>query len=139
VNLKNDIELANTRAKLARVEARYQALRDETGGDEELREATMESLKRFINQLKEEIIRYEIRQRGQGNGGGPRAGLSSDSELANTRDKLRLLEEQYEGLRNTTSDDDEPVRRASRHSLKRLINEFKEEIARYEAHQPARR
>lgn len=137
MNLKNDIELANTRAKLARVETRYRALQDETGGDEELREVTMESLKRFINQLREEITRYEICERGQGHGGTCRVGLSNEHELANSREKLRLLEEQYENLRIATSDD-QLVRESSMRSLKRLINQFKEEIARYEAHQPAR-
>ena len=138
MSLKNDIELANTRAKLARVEARYRALRDETGGDEELREATMESLKRFINQLSEEITRYEICRSGQGQGGTRREGLRNDRELVNTREKLRRLEEQYEDLR-TSASDDPSVRRISMHSLKRTINQLKEEIARYEAHQPARR
>ncbi len=136
MNLKNDIELSNTRAKLARVEMRYQALREETGGDMELREATMESLKRFINQLTEEIAGYEIRQRGQGQGGGCRVDLRDERELANTREKLRLLEEEYEDLRSATSDD-EPVRKSSRRSLRRLINQLKEEIARYEAHHAA--
>jgi ribosomal protein L29 len=42
-----------------RLERRYEALCSETGGDEELREMTMESLKRTINQFKEEIARYE--------------------------------------------------------------------------------
>jgi flagellar biosynthesis chaperone FliJ len=62
VSLHNEAEFANTQAKLQRLEARYEALRQETGGDEELREATLESLKRFINQLKEEIARYNARQ-----------------------------------------------------------------------------
>jgi ribosomal protein L29 len=138
VSLRNDIELANTRAKLTRAEARYQALRDETAGDEELREATMESLKRFINQLKEEIARYEICRRGEGRGGTHREGLKNDRELANTREKLRRLEEEYEHLRIAASDD-QPTRRISMRSLKRTINQLKEEIARYEAHQPTRR
>lgn len=59
MNLKNEQEVATTRAKLALVEARFEALCSETGGDEELREMTMESLKRTINQFKEEIARYE--------------------------------------------------------------------------------
>ncbi len=138
MSLRNDTELANTRAKLARVETRYQRLRDETGGDEELREATMESLKRFINQLTEEITRYEICRRGQGHGETRRQGLRNDRELANTREKLQVLEKQYESLRVGTSEDQD-VRRVSMRSLKRLINQLKEEIARYEAHQPARR
>ena len=57
---RNDIELANTAAKLARLEARYEELRGETGGDEHVRELTMHSLKRYINQFKEEIARYQI-------------------------------------------------------------------------------
>ena len=62
MDLRNDQELANTRRKLQRLEALYEADEKETGGDEELREAEMESLKRMINQLKEEIARYEARQ-----------------------------------------------------------------------------
>jgi hypothetical protein len=62
VGLKNDSELANTREKLGRLEVLYQAAQNETGGDEELRDAEMESLMRLINQLKEEIARYEARQ-----------------------------------------------------------------------------
>jgi len=65
VSLKNDIELANTRAKLARLEARYQALRNDTTEDEHVRELTMRSLKRYINQFKEEIARYEAHQPAQ--------------------------------------------------------------------------
>jgi uncharacterized small protein (DUF1192 family) len=62
MDLKSDRELANTRYKLARLEARYGAHEQEAGGDEGLRELTMASLKRLINQLKEEIARYEARQ-----------------------------------------------------------------------------
>lgn len=62
MSLKNEQELANTRTKLARLESRYEALRCETGGDEQLRELTMESLRRTINQFKEEIARYEAHQ-----------------------------------------------------------------------------
>jgi hypothetical protein len=61
VSLRNEREAANTRTKLARLEARYEALRAETGGDEELREVTLESLKRTINEFKEELARYEAR------------------------------------------------------------------------------
>ena len=64
--------------------------------------------------------------------------LTSDRELANTKRKLRLLEESFEEAR-TDPDEDEHVREVTMESLKRLINQFKEEIARYEAHQPSRR
>ena len=62
MDLRNERELANTREKLQRLEALYEADENESGGDEELRETEMESLKRLINQLKEEIARYEVRQ-----------------------------------------------------------------------------
>jgi hypothetical protein len=62
MNLKNDTELANTHAKLVRLEKRYEDLRDDTSGDDRVRELTMRSLKRTINQFKEEIARYEAHQ-----------------------------------------------------------------------------
>ena len=60
--LRNERELANTREKLRLLEESYAELAHETGGDEELRDASMQSLKRFINQFKEEIARYEAHQ-----------------------------------------------------------------------------
>jgi uncharacterized protein involved in exopolysaccharide biosynthesis len=62
VSLTNERELITARTKLARLEARYESLRAEIGGDEELREMTMDSLKQTINQFREEIARYEARQ-----------------------------------------------------------------------------
>jgi len=58
----NEVELANTRRKLSELERLYEAHEHETGGDEELREISMESLKRLINQLQEEIIWSEVHQ-----------------------------------------------------------------------------
>jgi hypothetical protein len=60
--LHNERELANTREKLRILEESYDQARLEVVDDEELREAELESLKRFINQLKEEIARYEAHQ-----------------------------------------------------------------------------
>jgi len=62
MNLMNDVELANTRAKLAELEARYEELRNDTVEDEHVRQVTLRSLKRYINQFKEEIARYEAHQ-----------------------------------------------------------------------------
>jgi hypothetical protein len=59
MSLRNDMELANTQAKLHRLEARYDALRDDEKEDRHVRELTMASLKETINQFKEEIARYE--------------------------------------------------------------------------------
>jgi uncharacterized protein involved in exopolysaccharide biosynthesis len=62
VDLKSEREVANTRAKLARLEARYESLRKDTGHDRRVRQLSMISLKRLINQFKEEIARFEARQ-----------------------------------------------------------------------------
>ena len=64
--------------------------------------------------------------------------LRNDRELANTKRKLRLLEESFEEAR-TDPDEDEHVREVTMESLKRLINQFKEEITRYEVRQPVRK
>ena len=59
MSLNSEREVVNTRMKLARIEARYDALRSDVEGDTRLRELSMISLKRLINQFKEEIARYE--------------------------------------------------------------------------------
>lgn len=61
MELKSPREVVNTRVKLAELEARYEVLRSEHGGNQRLRDLTMISLKRLINQFKEEIARYETR------------------------------------------------------------------------------
>lgn len=62
MSLKNDIELENTRAKLRELEDRYEARRGEIAVNSHVHELTLQSLKRLINQLKEEIVRYEAHQ-----------------------------------------------------------------------------
>ena len=61
MDLKNTRELENTREKLARLEALHEANLAETGDDDEMQEIERESLKRLINQFKEEIARFEAR------------------------------------------------------------------------------
>jgi hypothetical protein len=63
--------------------------------------------------------------------------LRSQSELNNTREKLRRLEEHYARLLNEPAEN-QHVRDLSRQSMKRWINKLKEEIARYEARRGAR-
>ena len=58
----NEIELANTREKLNELEQLYEARKREIGGNERIRRMTMTSLKKMINQLKEEIIWTEVHQ-----------------------------------------------------------------------------
>jgi uncharacterized protein involved in exopolysaccharide biosynthesis len=62
MSLQNQTQLDNTRAKLARLQDRYESLRAEASDDPELRDATLKSLMRYINQFKEEIARYETHQ-----------------------------------------------------------------------------
>ena len=64
--LQDKGELANMREKLRVLEASYEQARLDRSGDEELREAEMDSLMRFIKQLREEIARYEARQPARG-------------------------------------------------------------------------
>ncbi len=61
MGLNSEREVANTRVKLARLEARYEALRNDTKGNPRVRELSMISLKRLINQFTEEITRFETR------------------------------------------------------------------------------
>jgi flagellar biosynthesis chaperone FliJ len=59
--LQDDRQLANTLEKLRLLEESYEEVRQETGDDGDLRDAELQSLKRFINQLKEEIAVYRAR------------------------------------------------------------------------------
>jgi hypothetical protein len=59
--------------------------------------------------------------------------IESIRELENAREKLRVLEEGYKEASQEPCDDEE-VREAELQSLKQLINEFKEEVARFDAH-----
>lgn len=63
MRILTEVELSNTRRKLAELERLYNINEQESDGDEELREMTIESLTRLINQLKEEIRRSEIGHR----------------------------------------------------------------------------
>lgn len=56
--------------------------------------------------------------------------IKSIRELVNSREKLRILEEEYEAARREPGD--EEVREPELESLKGLANQFKEEIARHE-------
>jgi len=64
--------------------------------------------------------------------------LKNDIQLANTRNKLGILEDMYQRARDDANEDPH-IRELTMRSIKATINQFKEEIARYEAHQPARR
>ncbi len=59
MSLKNQRELAVTREKLRMLEESYQATKQDTSGNAHIREIELRSLKELINQLKEEIARFE--------------------------------------------------------------------------------
>jgi hypothetical protein len=59
MNLRNQRELEVTREKLRMLEEEQVAARNRPFPNEHVRELTLRSLKKLINQLKEEIIRYE--------------------------------------------------------------------------------
>jgi len=127
MTLKNDIELANTRAKLQLLEDRYQRSQDDANEAAHVRELSMRSIKSTINQFKEEIAHYEAHRL-----------ANSQRELEVSHEKLRLLEKlRAEAIADT--DGDSEVREAELESLQRQINQLKENISRYEARQPIRR
>lgn len=59
MNLKSERELTNTRAKLQRLEEMYRETCEDLSEEPRVREISMQSLKRLINQLKEEIALFE--------------------------------------------------------------------------------
>ncbi|MBC7815306.1 MAG: hypothetical protein IAG10_00235 [Planctomycetaceae bacterium] len=63
--------------------------------------------------------------------------LNSLSELEPTRAKLRLLEESYQAAQLDASGTAH-TRELELRSLRQLINQLKEEIARFEAHEVLR-
>lgn len=59
MSLQSHRQLKATREKLRMLEERYEANKQEQGGDEHVRELSMRSLRQLINQLKEEIARFK--------------------------------------------------------------------------------
>ena len=66
-----------------------------------------------------------------------RTRLQNDRQLNATRDKLKLLQEQYETTKQRQCDN-EYVRELTLQSLGRLIKQLKEEIIWYECHSRVR-
>jgi flagellar biosynthesis chaperone FliJ len=61
MNLQSQQELDSTREKLRLLERRYDAIRREEDVNDRATSLTLQSLKALINQLKEEITRFEGR------------------------------------------------------------------------------
>jgi hypothetical protein len=65
MDLADPIVMANTRAKLRMLEERYEASRRQPDPNPRVHEQSQRSLKRLINQLKEELVRGEIAAKAQ--------------------------------------------------------------------------
>ncbi len=61
MNLDNQQQLERTQEKVRLLEQTFEETRRDTTGAAHARELTLRSLKRLINQLKEEIARHEAR------------------------------------------------------------------------------
>jgi hypothetical protein len=61
MNIESTRELESTRKKLEMLESRIRELDSEPIGNPHTRELTKRSLKKLVNQLKEEIARFEAR------------------------------------------------------------------------------
>ena len=62
MSLQNEQELAVTREKLRMLEESYAAARQDKSGSRHAQELELRSLKQLINQLKDEIARFESRE-----------------------------------------------------------------------------
>jgi hypothetical protein len=58
--------------------------------------------------------------------------LQSSQEVEVTRRKLRILEEQYEAIRSKSASN-EYARELTLRSIRQTINQFKEDIVRFES------
>jgi hypothetical protein len=60
VTIENRRQLENTRMKLKELEQLYVRTQQGLAGSEHVRELTLRSLRKRINQFKEEIARFEV-------------------------------------------------------------------------------
>lgn len=125
--IRSQRQLENTRTKLRELEKRYQRRKQAPMVDEHIRTLALISFRQLINQLTEEIGRYEAGVEPQ-----PHC-LQTEQTLENTRRKLYELEALYRRRKEDTTETPY-VRKLSLQSLKRTINQLKEEIVRFEAH-----
>ena len=63
MELKDDREVEVTRQKLEMLERHYELRRQQPSDNPRLRELSLRSIKRMINQMKEEISRFEARRK----------------------------------------------------------------------------
>ncbi len=113
-------KMARLETSAAEVEARlHSEPRDAT-------HVTLQSYRRLINQLKEEIARYDA-----GVAPRPKHLILDEDQIRNTRRKLDSLERRHLELQGKTRS---PAQELSLVSLRRTINQLKEEITWSEVH-----
>ena len=61
MTIENRRQLENTRMKLQELEALFAKTQQGPSASEHVRELTLRSLRKRINQFKEEIVRFEVR------------------------------------------------------------------------------
>jgi len=61
MSIQSRRQLENTKKKLQIIEARFQSLESSPDGNTKVRDLSRRSLKKLINQMKEEIARFESR------------------------------------------------------------------------------
>ena len=61
MDLKNAHQVAATREKIRRLETRYESLCRQPAENAHVRELTLRSLNHMINQMQEEVVRFECR------------------------------------------------------------------------------
>jgi hypothetical protein len=61
MSIKDDFELKNAREKLSWLQQQYAEAKRRPTENDDVREWTLRSLKDMINQMTEEIVRYESR------------------------------------------------------------------------------
>ena len=59
MSIQSHEELLNTKKKLQELEAHYERRKKEPAANPQLRQLSLQSLKSLMNQLTEEIVRYE--------------------------------------------------------------------------------
>jgi flagellar biosynthesis chaperone FliJ len=126
--IANDVELNNTQEKLQRLEDRARKVEERLrrNPDRSATRVTLLSYRQLIGQLQEEIRRYEL-----GVESPQRRLLQNEEELQNTIAKLESLKRLEE---KRAAEPPSSARNVSLLSLRRTMNQLREEIAWYETH-----
>jgi len=126
--IANDRQLKNTQKKLQRLEERARNVEERLrrNPDRSTARVTLQSYRQLIGQLQEEIQRYEL-----GVEPPQRHRLQNEEELQNTIAKLESLKRLEE---KRAAEPASSARNVSLLSLRRTMNQLREEIAWYQAH-----